>query len=291
MGTAKVGDREGAGPLPETVLAADIVEVAAGPGPAIRSAKRAIARPVPRWEADGRDRVRTAARALAGPLADLAARGADVDDTRRLVTGFLHDGLGYGRPDLIADYQVKGEFDGYGVRIANRLVAFIEIKRAAAGLGPQHLRRAEMHAAGEGAEWVFLTNGQVWQAWHLTPGPPAVLDLLLETDLLGGDGPAPADALFHLSKEAFRHHVLDGLWRVRAATSITSLGTVITSDPVIGQIRKELRRRTGHDVDPAELSDLIRSSVLRPPDTRRRPRRPTTVVCGIPVGRMGDLAG
>ena len=71
------------------------------------------------------------------------------------------------------------------------------------------------------------------------PGPPAVLDMVLEADLLGEDGPAPAEALFHLSKEAFKHHVTDGLWRVRAATSATSLGTVITSDPVIGQIRKE----------------------------------------------------
>jgi hypothetical protein len=148
-----------------------------------------------------------------------------------------------------------------------------------------------MHAASAGAEWVILTNGPVWQAWHLTPGPPAVLDIVLDADLLGGDGPAQADVLFHLSKEAFKHHVIDGLWRVRAATSATSLGTVITSDPVIDQIRKELRRRTGHDVDPAELSALIRSSVLRPPDTRHRPRRPTTVVCGIPVGRMEDLAG
>jgi hypothetical protein len=118
-----------------------------------------------------------------------------------------------------------------------------------------------------------------------------VLDIVLDADLLGGDGPAQADVLFHLSKEAFKHHVIDGLWRVRAATSVTSLGTVITSDPVIDQIRKELRRRTGHDVDPAELSALIRSSVLGPPDARPRPRRPTTVVCGIPVGRMEDLAG
>jgi hypothetical protein len=282
---------EGAGALPETVLAADVVEVAARPGPAILSARRTMARPMPRWEADARDRVRAAVQDFAGPVTGLAARDADEDDTRRLVTGFLRDGLGYGQADLTADYQVKGEFAGYGVRIAHRLVAFIEVKRAAAGLGPQHLRRAEMHAASEGVEWVILTNGQVWQAWHLTAGPPAVLDLVLDADLLGEGGPAQADALFQLSKEAFRHHVIDGLWRVRAATSATSLATVITSDPVIGQIRKELRRRTGHDVDPAELGDLIRSSVLRPPDTRPRPRRPTTVVCGIPVGRMEDLAG
>jgi hypothetical protein len=282
---------EGAGTPPETVLAADVVEVAAGPGAAIGPAKRATARPMPRWEAESRDRVRSAVRAFAGPLARLTARDADEDDTGRLVAGFLRDGLGYGQHDLTAGYQVRGEFAGYGVRIAHRLVAFIEVKRATAGLSPQHLRQAEMHAGSEGAEWLILTNGQMWQAWHLTSGPPAVLDMVLEADLLGEEGPAPTEALFHLSKEAFKHHVIDGLWRVRAATSATSLGTVITSDPVIGQIRKELRRRTGHDVDPAELSDLIRSSVLRAPDTRRRARRPTTVVCGIPVGRMEDLAG
>ncbi len=73
-----------------------------------------------------------------------------------------------------------------------------------------------------------------------------------------------ADTLFHLSKEAFKRHVIDELWRVKAATSAKSLGTVITSDSVMDQIRKELRRQTGRNMDPAEPSDLIRSSVLRP---------------------------
>jgi hypothetical protein len=36
--------------------------------------------------------------------------------------------------------------------------------------------------------------------------------------------------------------VIDELWRVKAATSATSIGTAITSDAVIEQIRKELRR-------------------------------------------------
>jgi hypothetical protein len=42
-------------------------------------------------------------------------------------------------------------------------------------------------------------------------------------------------------------------------------------------------------MDPAELSELITSSVLRPDALGRA--RATTVVCGIPVGRMEDLAG
>jgi len=42
-------------------------------------------------------------------------------------------------------------------------------------------------------------------------------------------------------------------------------------------------------MDPAELSELITSSVLRPDALGRA--RATTAVCGIPVGRMEDLAG
>jgi hypothetical protein len=122
-----------------------------------------------------------------------------------------------------------------------------------------------MYAVNEGVEWMILTNGQVWQAWHLTAGLPVVLDLALEVDLLGEGGPTQkADALFPLSKEGFKHHVIDELWRVKAATSAKSIGTVITSDTVIEQIRKELRRQTGHNMDIAELRDLIKSSVLRP---------------------------
>ena len=89
--------------------------------------------------------------------------------------------------------------------------------------------------------------------------------MTLEVDLLGDGGPTQkAGTLFYLSKEAFKRHAIDELWRVKAATSAKSLATVITSDTVMDQIRKELRRQTGHNIDPAELSDLIRSSVLRP---------------------------
>ncbi len=98
-----------------------------------------------------------------------------------------------------------------------------------------------MYAVNEGVEWMILTNGQVWQAWHLTAGLPVVLDLALEVDLHGEGGPTQkTDALFPLSKEGFKHHVIDELWRVKAATSAKSIGTAITSDAVIEQIRKSL---------------------------------------------------
>jgi len=46
---------------------------------------------LPKWEADACDRVRTAVRRLARPLAELIARDANEGDTRPLITDFLCD--------------------------------------------------------------------------------------------------------------------------------------------------------------------------------------------------------
>jgi hypothetical protein len=253
-------------PRAEAVVTEAVKVADTGSWPAATPAKKPAGRQMPKWESETRDRVRTAIRRFAKALADLIARDANEGDTRLLVTDFLCEGLGYDKyEDLTTEYQVKGEFADYGVRIAKQLVAFIEVKRCTTRLSARHLRQVEMYAVNEGVEWIILTNGQVWQVWHLTAGLPVLLDLALQVDLLGEGGPTQkAETLFYLSKEAVKRRAIDELWRVKAATSAKSLGMVITSDTVMEQIRKELRRQTGHNMDQKELSELIKSSVLRP---------------------------
>ncbi|MDP8922142.1 MAG: type I restriction enzyme HsdR N-terminal domain-containing protein [Chloroflexota bacterium] len=150
--------------------------------------KAAAPRQGPKWEHDARERVRTAIRRFSKPLADLVARDANEGDTRLLVTDFLCEGLGYDKySDLTTEYQVKGEFADYGVRIDKQLVAFIEVKRCTTKLSARHLRQVEMYAVNEGVEWIVLTNGAQWQVYHLTGGLPVVVDLAFEIDLLGTD--------------------------------------------------------------------------------------------------------
>jgi Type I restriction enzyme R protein N terminus (HSDR_N) len=253
---------------PKTLAATLSTEVEVGglgQGRPVARPKTANDRTMPKWETEARERIRTAIRRFSRPLADLVARDANEGDTRLLVTDFLCDGLGYDKyEDLTTEYQVKGEFADYGVRIAKQLVAFIEVKRCATKLGAKHLRQVEMYAVNEGVEWIILTNGQVWQVWHLTAGLPVALDLALEVDLLDDSRlAAKAEALFYLSKDAFKRHAIDDLWKVKAATSAKSLATVIPSPVVLDEIRKEVRRKTGHNVDSCELRDLITSTVLR----------------------------
>ena len=59
-----------------------------------------------------------------------------------------------------------------------------------------------------------------------------------------------ADTLFYLSKKALKRNAIDELWRGKAPTSAKSLGAVILSDTVMDEVRRELRRQIGHNMDP-----------------------------------------
>jgi hypothetical protein len=216
-------------------------------------------------EQEARARTRAAIRRFGRPLLDLLERDANEEDTRLLVTDFLCAGLGFDKyEDLTTEYQVKGECADYGVRIDRRLVAFIEVKRCTQKLNMRHLRQVQMYAVSEGVEWIILTNGRVWQVYHLTGGLPLIIDLALEVDVLSdGSLAQKADGLFQLSKEALKRGLLDDLWKAKAATAPTSLSGVLLSEAVVDAVRKELRRQTGYNGDVAEIARALRDQVIR----------------------------
>ncbi|HEX5164645.1 MAG TPA: type I restriction enzyme HsdR N-terminal domain-containing protein [Thermomicrobiales bacterium] len=228
--------------------------------------KKPASKSMPKWESEARDRLRAGIRRFSKPLTDLIARDANEGDTRLLVTDFLCEALGYDKyTDLTTEYQVKGEFADYGVRIDQQIRAFIEVKRVTTKLNARHLRQVEMYAVNEGVEWVILTNGSQWQAYHLTGGLPVAIDLAFEIDLLGdATTTQKVNELFYLTREAFRKNLIDELWKAKRATSPVSLARILCSENVATSIRKELRRETGRNVDEVEIVKLLRDTVIRP---------------------------
>lgn len=249
-------------PPPSTPVVAATTDDEPAPPPA---APKKTKPGVPKWEAQVRDRLRHAIRKLSKPLEELVSRDANEGDTRHLVTDLLVDGLGYDKyEDLTTEYQVKVDFADYGVRIDKQLVAFVEVKRCTQKLNEKHLRQVQMYAVNEGVEWMMLTNGQVWQAYHLTGGLPVIVDMALEVDLLAevplGD---KVGGLFFLTKESLKRRQIDDLWAQVKATSPQMLAQVVLSDPVVEAIRKELRRQTGQRVECDEVRSLLSDTVLR----------------------------
>lgn len=246
--------------------AASPVIVANDEAPTLAPAKAPAPRTGPKWETDVRDRVKACIKKYAKPLGDLVARDANEGDTRLLVTDFLCEGLGYDKyQDLTTEYEVKGDFADYGVRIDKDLVAFIEVKRCATKLTTKHLRQVQMYAVNEGVEWLILTSGVVWQVYHLTGGLPVIVDLAFDVNLLGDETVAQkASQLYYISKESLKRRQIDELWKAKRATAPKSLANVVLSEAVTESIRKELRRTTGQNVEGSEISRLMKDTVLRP---------------------------
>jgi len=221
----------------------------------------------PKWENDAKDAIKTALRRFQRPLSDLVDRDANEGDTRLLVTDFLCDALGYDKyEDLTTEFAVRGEFADYGVRIDKQLVAFIEVKRVAQKLNARHLRQVETYAVKEGLEWVILTNGQIWQAYHISAGTGQQVStmLALEVDLLGDESPSKKMAtLFHLHRSALKRNTIDELWKRQTATAPAALAAVLTADTVLDAIRKEIRRGSGFNADPADIAMTLTRSVIR----------------------------
>jgi predicted type IV restriction endonuclease len=248
-------------PLTSTVLV-----VANEQHPTLEPAAQKPPLAAPKWETAARERMKAAIKKFSKPLADLVARDANEGDTRLLVTDMLCDGFGFDKyAELTTEYRVKGEFADYGIRLDKELIAFLEVKRVATRLAAKHLRQVETYAVNEGVEWVILTNGVVWQVYHITGGLPIVVDLALEVDLFGEETSAhKANQLYYLTKESLRRRQMDALWQAKRATSPKSLAKVLCSDNVVTAIRKELRRATGQAVTDAEVIKLLNTTVLRP---------------------------
>lgn len=223
----------------------------------------------PKWETDARESIRTAIKTFSKPLQDIVGRDANEGDTRLLVTDFLCEGLGYDKfEDLTTEFAVKGEFADYGIRIDKQLVAFVEVKRAAQKLNPRHLRQVETYAVKEGLEWIMLTNGQVWQAYHVyaATGQQVQTHLVLEVDVLGPESPAKkVDSLFYLHRSALKKGFIDELWKRKAATSASALSQVLLNRNVLDAIRKEIRSGSSkYNADLDDLSRILRNEVIRP---------------------------
>jgi len=226
-----------------------------------------VARSGPKWEQSAKDRIRAALRRYTKPLNDLIARDANEGDTRLFVTDFLCEVFGYDKyENLTTEYQVRGEFADYGIRIDKQLVALIEVKRATTKLGAKHLRQVEMYAVNEGIPWLLLTNGPEWRVYHLSPGMPVAIDLAFTVDLIDGQIPpaTKVDRLFYLTKEAMKRDLIEDLWKQQAATAPAQLMKALNAPSVITAIRREIRKRSGQNVSDTDIARLIREKLIRP---------------------------
>lgn len=216
----------------------------------------------PKWETNTKARISSGLKKLAKPTMMLKEKDAAEADTRHLVTDFLVDVLGYDKyENLTAEFNVKGDWADYGIRIEKQLIAFVEVKRITQKLSVTHLRQVESYALKEGVHWAILTNAQVWQVYFVSPvkGEQSEVALVFEVDVLdeGSRLGSKTDLLFLLSKEAMTRGVLEDFRSAQNAISPKTLKPILLSDDVLTAVRKEVRRKTKHLVDEKDLRAAV----------------------------------
>jgi hypothetical protein len=93
-------------------------------------------------------------------------------------------------------------------------------------------------------EWVLLTNATVWRVYRVAFTKPIEHELVLDIDVLSLN-PRNSDhlgSLYMLCREAITKSLLTDYHAQRQAMNRFTLAAVILSEPVLGTIRRELRR-------------------------------------------------
>jgi predicted type IV restriction endonuclease len=215
--------------------------------------------PAPAWEVKAKDNLKAFLKKNTKALQALLERDAVEADTRTFVTDLMVEGLGFDKYDeLTAEYLVRGEFADIGIRVDKKLLAFVEIKRVSTDLKDSHLRQVKNYAANEGVEWVILTNGRIWQVYHVSNTTPIEHHMLFEVDLLAEATPAKRVEQFWLiGRDPLKKGVLATEWKAQSALQTPIIRKAILSDPVLAAIRAQVRKQTGQLVDAKKLEIAV----------------------------------
>lgn len=198
-----------------------------------------------------------------------AAQKRDVSesDTAVMVADFLADVLGYAKyTEITTEFAIRGTYCDLAVKIDEKLCFLIEVKAIGVDLKEQHVKQAVDYAANKGCEWVMLTNGVTWRVYKIGFGQPITNLLVTEVDLL--KHPYRHEVLTEcfgsLSREGWAKEKISDFLEQMQATSRYSLAATVLSEPVITQIRRELRRLfPGVKVDNDFLAKQLRDEVLK----------------------------
>jgi hypothetical protein len=209
--------------------------------------------------------IRQALRSYVPLLERGCRRNINEADTSARIYDMVGDVLGYDKYlEATGEYRVRGQYVDYAIKIEGEIKFFIEVKAIGVTLNPNHLRQVTTYAVDEGVEWAVLTNGCVWQLYHIAFERPINVQLVAEADLLAKDQTAAVDLLYLISREGVMRDEAAKYWATKLALSAPNLVKVLLSEGVLNKMRRELRQMTGQRLSPEELRRLLLSQLVRP---------------------------
>ncbi|HZP80602.1 MAG TPA: hypothetical protein VFB21_03100 [Chthonomonadaceae bacterium] len=199
-------------------------------------------------------------------VAQARQRGMNERDTGDIVRAILGDMLGYDPFfDVTAEVSLRGGQADYAVLTDERLRFLVAIKSINVVPNAAHLLGLSGTAAPAYADWIVLTNADVWACYRLGVGADRHAAPVFRTSLLDT---APLDEkttlFFLLSKEGAQQEALSQYWEQTQVLHPSRLASLLLSEEVLTLLRREIQRTASYRVDRQVLYDLLTREVLRP---------------------------
>lgn len=190
-------------------------------------------------------------------------------DTRARIVKFFEDVLGYcGMTEVTREKQIKDKFVDLAIKVDGVVRFLVEVKAAAVTLRDRHIEQAERYAAEGNIRWVLLTNGVVWNLYHLSFEEGIEYERAFSVDLTTDEGDKGATLLGLLHRQSIRGGELDAFWQRRVALNPESIAKALFTEEVLRFIRREIRKREGVLIDQEDLGAAIHGMLC--PEARER---------------------
>jgi hypothetical protein len=213
------------------------------------------------------DRVGANLKAYQSVAAAHRARDVSEADTVTVIKDVLADVFGFDKyTELTSEYQVRGTFCDLAIKIDGKVRILVEVKAAAIDLNDTHIRQAVNYGAGEGIEWVALTNSLDWRLYKISFQQPVDFEQVasFKLDEINPKKEEDLAKLFLLAREGLAENALSNFHQQALLFNKYTTAQLVTSEPVLKLIRKEMKRLFPDvNADPDKICDLLLNDVLK----------------------------
>lgn len=199
-------------------------------------------------------------------LAAAKSRDLNESDTVTIITDILSDVFGYDKYlEITSELAIRNTFCDLAVKVNNKIEYLIECKSVDTELKDNHLKQAIDYGANQGVNWVILTNGIVWKLYKIRFEKPIGYDLVVQFDITALN-PRTEDArelLYILHKSAIEKNLRQEHFEKSQLINPYTIAHVLISKPIIGALRREIRKLSDIKLDESELTKILLNGVVK----------------------------
>jgi len=194
-------------------------------------------------------------------------RDINESDTVSVINDILGDVFGYDKYiEVTSELAIRGTYCDLALKVDNKIEFLIEAKAIGIQLKDTHVKQAIDYGANKGVEWVVLTNGIEWRIYRIRFEQPLNYDLVCTIDFMAINPRDEGDQerLFLISKEGLDKKIRASFYDKFQNVNRYVIGALITSEPVLTILRRELKKLAdGIKIEAAEIEQILTNEVLK----------------------------